>query len=68
MVAAGDTFRAGAISQIKTLCDNIDVEVVSRKKGSDSASVIYDGYISAKKKILTFCLQTQQEEFIRKKT
>ena len=56
MVAAGDTFRAGAISQIKTLCDNIDVEVVSRKKGSDSASVIYDGYISAKKKNIDILL------------
>ncbi|MEM0158787.1 MAG: signal recognition particle-docking protein FtsY [Thermoplasmataceae archaeon] len=42
VVAAADTFRAGAIEQIKDLCDRIGVEVIRHKSGSDPASVAYD--------------------------
>jgi len=49
MLAAGDTFRAGAISQLKLLAKQIDVDVISQEPGSDSASVIFDACLSAKK-------------------
>ncbi|VFP78482.1 Signal recognition particle receptor FtsY [Candidatus Erwinia haradaeae] len=42
ILAAGDTFRAGAIDQIKAWGDRNDIAVVSNHMGSDSASVIYD--------------------------
>ncbi len=42
-VAAGDTFRAGAVDQIKVWGDRIGFEVISKPAGSDPASVIFDG-------------------------
>ncbi len=42
-VAAGDTFRAGAVDQIKVWGDRIGFDVVSKDAGSDPASVIFEG-------------------------
>jgi len=50
MLAAGDTFRAAAIEQLITWGERNDVQVVAQKQGSDSASVIFDAYQSAKSK------------------
>jgi fused signal recognition particle receptor len=50
MLAAGDTFRAAAIEQLKFWGQENKIDVVSQKLGSDSASVIYDAYQSAKAK------------------
>ncbi len=47
MMIAGDTFRAGAIEQIKEWADTTDSKVVY-KENSDPASVIYDGLNIAK--------------------
>ena len=47
MLAAGDTFRAAAVEQLKTWGDRCDIPVVSQPTGSDSASVIYDALSSA---------------------
>ncbi|VFP81777.1 Signal recognition particle receptor FtsY [Candidatus Erwinia haradaeae] len=47
ILAAGDTFRAGAIDQIKVWGERNDIAVVSKHIGSDSASVIYDTIKSA---------------------
>ena len=42
VIAAADTFRAGAIEQLENYASEVGVEVVSRKYGSDPASVVYD--------------------------
>lgn len=48
LLAAGDTFRAAAIEQLKVWADRIDVPVVSQVQGSDSAAVIFDAVQAAK--------------------
>lgn len=42
MLAAGDTFRAAAVEQLKTWGERNDVPVVAQHTGADSASVIFD--------------------------
>ena len=48
LIAAADTFRAGAIEQIKVWGDRVGVRVVTRPEGSDPSSVIYDAIKIAK--------------------
>ncbi|MDT8438110.1 MAG: signal recognition particle-docking protein FtsY [Wenzhouxiangellaceae bacterium] len=48
MLAAGDTFRAAAVEQLKTWGDRNDVPVVAQGQGADSAAVIFDALQSAK--------------------
>ena len=48
MLAAGDTFRAAAVEQLKEWGVRTNTPVVSQPTGSDSASVIYDALTSAK--------------------
>ena len=47
VLAAGDTFRAAAVDQLKTWGDRIGVVVVSGKENGDPASVAFDGAKSA---------------------
>jgi len=47
MLAAGDTFRAAAVEQLKVWGERNDVPVIAQKSGSDSASVIYDAVQAA---------------------
>ncbi len=42
VLAAGDTFRAGAIEQITKHADSLNIKVISHQKGADSTAVIYD--------------------------
>lgn len=42
ILGAGDTFRAGAIEQLKTWAERLGVEVVANQPGGDSAAVAYD--------------------------
>ncbi|MBX5451936.1 signal recognition particle-docking protein FtsY [Thermogemmatispora sp.] len=42
VLAAADTFRAGAIEQLKTWGERIDVPVISQNPGSDPGAVVYD--------------------------
>lgn len=48
MLAAGDTFRAAAVEQLKAWGERNDVPVVAQKSGADTAAVIYDALHSAK--------------------
>ncbi|GGI41751.1 signal recognition particle-docking protein FtsY [Mammaliicoccus stepanovicii] len=48
MLAAGDTFRAGAIEQLQVWGERVGVEVISQKEGSDPAAVMYDAVNAAK--------------------
>jgi fused signal recognition particle receptor len=43
LLAAGDTFRAGAIEQIQVWGERVGAPVVAHKEGADPAAVIYDG-------------------------
>jgi fused signal recognition particle receptor len=47
VLAAGDTFRAAAVDQLKTWGTRIGVVVVSGKENGDPASVAFDGAKSA---------------------
>ncbi|MYL48724.1 signal recognition particle-docking protein FtsY [Halobacillus litoralis] len=49
-LAAGDTFRAGAIEQLEEWGKRVGVNVTKHSEGSDPAAVIYDGIQSAKSK------------------
>ena len=48
MIAAGDTFRAAAIEQVREWGDRAGVPVTAQQPGADSASVIYDAFESAR--------------------
>lgn len=48
MVAAGDTFRAGAIAQLERWAERVEVDIVKHQEGADSASVAFDAYAAAK--------------------
>ncbi len=50
LLAAGDTFRAAAIEQLKAWGEHNNVPVVAQKHGADPASVIFDAIDSAKAK------------------
>jgi fused signal recognition particle receptor len=50
MLAAGDTFRAAAVEQLKIWGERNDIAVVAQSDGADAASVIFDAYQSARAK------------------
>ncbi|MFZ4450176.1 signal recognition particle-docking protein FtsY [Salibacterium aidingense] len=50
VMAAGDTFRAGAIEQLDVWGDRVGVDVVKQQAGSDPAAVMYDAIQSARSK------------------
>jgi fused signal recognition particle receptor len=50
VIAASDTFRAGAIEQITHHADKIGVKIIKHKKGADPAAVAYDAVSHAKAK------------------
>jgi fused signal recognition particle receptor len=43
MLAAGDTFRAAAIGQLKVWAERLGVPIIYGKEGGDSASIVYEG-------------------------
>ena len=48
ILAAGDTFRAAAIDQLKIHGERLGVRVVAHRQGGDPAAVIYDAIDAAK--------------------
>ena len=48
LLAAGDTFRAGAIEQLATWAKRIGVDIVYKDAGSDPSSVMFDAVNKAK--------------------
>ena len=50
MLAAADTFRAGAIEQLSVWADRLGIDIVVGKQNGDPASVAYDGAHLAKEK------------------
>lgn len=49
LLAAGDTFRAGAIEQLQVWGERVGCKVITKDEGSDPSSVIYDAIQVAKK-------------------
>jgi fused signal recognition particle receptor len=47
MMAAADTFRAGAIEQLKIWGERVQVPVISQNPGSDPGAVVYDAIQAA---------------------
>ncbi len=43
LLAAGDTFRAAAIEQLKIWADRVGVPVISGPEGGDSSAIVFDG-------------------------
>lgn len=48
LMAAGDTFRAGAIEQLEVWGERVGVDVIKQVAGSDPAAVMYDAIHAAK--------------------
>src|SRR5512136_521092 len=48
MLAAGDTFRAAAIEQLKWWGDQIGAEVIAHQPGADPGAVVFDAIQAAK--------------------
>ena len=48
LLVGADTFRAGAVSQLKEWSEKIDVGFYGKDQGADPASVVYDGLKMAK--------------------
>ncbi|MCM3746038.1 signal recognition particle-docking protein FtsY [Paenibacillus pasadenensis] len=50
LLAAGDTFRAGAIEQLEVWGQRVGVDVIRQQAGSDPAAVMYDAVHAAKQR------------------
>lgn len=50
MLAAADTFRAGAIQQLEEWAKRLDIDIVKKEENSDPSSVIFDAIHEAKEK------------------
>ncbi|RLE62294.1 MAG: signal recognition particle-docking protein FtsY, partial [Thermoprotei archaeon] len=56
VLAAADTYRAGAIEQLKEHANRLRVKVVEHKYGADPAAVAYDAVLYAKKRRINVVL------------
>lgn len=50
VLAAADTFRAGAIEQLQIWADRVGVDLIKQSEGSDPAAVVFDAVSAAKKR------------------
>lgn len=50
VIAASDTFRAGAIEQVQYHADNLGVKLIKHEKGSDPAAIAFDAVQHARAK------------------
>lgn len=48
VLAAGDTFRAAAIDQLRTWAERLEVDIVAHQPGADPGAVVYDAMAAAK--------------------
>ncbi|MGL4523673.1 MAG: signal recognition particle-docking protein FtsY [Bacilli bacterium] len=56
MLAAGDTFRAGAVAQLERWAERSGVMITTQPEGSDPASVVFDAIKAAKEQNATVLL------------
>lgn len=50
LMAAGDTFRAGAIEQLEVWGERVGVDVIKQQSGADPAAVMFDAVQAAKQR------------------
>lgn len=50
ILAAADTFRAGAIDQLQVWADRVGVDLIKQGEGADPAAVVFDAVSAAKKR------------------
>jgi fused signal recognition particle receptor len=50
ILAAGDTFRAAAIEQLKTWGDRVGAVVIAHQQGQDASAVVFDAMAAARKR------------------
>ncbi len=50
VIAAGDTFRAGAIEQIERHAESLGIKLIKHQEGADPAAIVYDAIQFAKAK------------------
>lgn len=50
VLAAADTFRAGAIEQLSVWANRVGVDIIAHEEGSDPAAVVFDALGYAKKR------------------
>lgn len=48
LLAAGDTFRAAAIGQLRVWAERVGADVIYHKEGADSSAVVFDALRAAK--------------------
>jgi len=48
MVAAGDTYRAGAVNQLARWAERSNVQIVDQGQNADPASVVFDAFAAAR--------------------
>ena len=48
LVAAADTFRAGAIEQLRTWTERAGVDIIAQSEGADPSAVVFDAVKAAK--------------------
>ena len=56
LLAAADTFRAGAVSQLTTWAQRLDIDIVKGEQGSDPAAVTYDAMVAAQSRNIDIVL------------
>ena len=48
ILAAGDTFRAAALEQLKVWADRVGIDVIHQQEGADPAAVVFDAIAAAR--------------------
>ena len=48
LLAAADTFRAGAIEQLRTWAERAEVDIIAHEEGADPSAVVHDAVKAAK--------------------
>lgn len=56
ILAAGDTFRAAAIDQLKYWGDRLGIEVIASQPGGDPGAIVFDALEAAKKRKVDFLI------------
>ena len=56
MIGGADTFRAAAIEQLQVWGERSGIEVVTKERGADPASVCFEVVETAENKALNWCL------------
>jgi len=56
LLAAGDTFRAGAIEQLEIWAQRANAEIIRQNEGSDPAAVVYDAIQAAKARKIDYLI------------